>query len=88
MFSLIGPMHEPQKYHRKLMRFSQLVNLGLCILQLCGNDVFQAVDYVGTFAHCFIGVVGVYHSGGCHGGFVVGAERKAIVAESSADDYR
>ena len=33
MFGLIGPMHEPQKYHRKLMRFSQLVNLGLCILQ-------------------------------------------------------
>ena len=70
------------------MRFSQLVNLGLCILQLCENDVFQFVDYPGDFSLNFICTVGAHHIGGSDGWFVVGAAREAIVTESSADDHR
>ncbi len=70
------------------MRFSQLVNLGLCILQLCENDVLQSVDCPGDFSLNFICAMGAHHTGGSNGWFVVGSARKASFTKSSANDHR
>jgi two-component system phosphate regulon sensor histidine kinase PhoR len=50
---MIGPMHEPQKYHRNLMRFSQLVNLGLCILQPVNYSPLHLLTTLGLSSQSF-----------------------------------
>jgi two-component system phosphate regulon sensor histidine kinase PhoR len=46
-------MHEPQKYHRNLMRFSQLVNLGLCILQPVNYSPLHLLTTLGLSSQSF-----------------------------------
>jgi len=46
-------MHEPQKYHRNLMRFSQLVNLGLCILQPVNYSPLHLLTTMGLSSQSF-----------------------------------
>ena len=47
-------MHEPQKYHRNLMRFSQLVNLGLCILQPVNYSPLHLLTTLGLSSQSFL----------------------------------
>jgi two-component system phosphate regulon sensor histidine kinase PhoR len=46
-------MHEPQKYQRNLMRFSQLVNLGLCILQPVNYSPLHLLTTLGLSSQSF-----------------------------------
>jgi two-component system, OmpR family, phosphate regulon sensor histidine kinase PhoR len=46
-------MHEPKKYHRNLMRFSQLVNLGLCILQPVNYSPLHLLTTLGLSSQSF-----------------------------------
>jgi two-component system, OmpR family, phosphate regulon sensor histidine kinase PhoR len=46
-------MHEPQKYRRNLMRFSQLVNLGLCILQPVNYSPLHLLTTLGLSSQSF-----------------------------------
>jgi two-component system phosphate regulon sensor histidine kinase PhoR len=46
-------MHEPQKYHRNLMRFSQLVNLDLCILQPVNYSPLHLLTTLGLSSQSF-----------------------------------